>query len=127
MSPTQRCFRRGYRLEVEAVLQRVREGAAWGLVQGELVKMRKSLRLRVFALKGVKCCGCRRKATHFDVTCNWDERSGRLHAHLDLMSGSVLMTVDHFVPRSKGGADSIENLRPMCFPCNQRKADALPV
>jgi 5-methylcytosine-specific restriction endonuclease McrA len=120
-------FRRGYRIDVESVLRRVRSCESWGVVEGELVKLHRNLRLRVFATKGVKCCSCRRTATHFDVTCNWDERTGLLHAHLELMSGRFLMTVDHFVPRSKGGPDSIENLRPMCFPCNQLKGDELPV
>lgn len=36
------------------------------------------------------------------------------------------LTVDHFVPRSKGGSDRMENLRPACVSCNQRKADLMP-
>ena len=35
-------------------------------------------------------------------------------------------TIDHYVPRSAGGSNSIINLRPACFPCNNDKADRVP-
>ena len=36
------------------------------------------------------------------------------------------MTLDHVIPRSKGGTSDILNLVAACKPCNQAKADALP-
>lgn len=36
------------------------------------------------------------------------------------------LTLDHWVPRSKGGPHSFENLRTMCGPCNHAKGDSLP-
>src|SRR3954452_6371366 len=36
------------------------------------------------------------------------------------------LTVDHVVPRSKGGASSWENIVASCAPCNRRKGDSLP-
>ena len=36
------------------------------------------------------------------------------------------LTVDHVVPRSKGGDDSWENVVTSCAPCNLRKGDRLP-
>jgi len=36
------------------------------------------------------------------------------------------LTVDHVVPRSKGGVSSWENIVTSCAPCNRRKGDALP-
>ena len=36
------------------------------------------------------------------------------------------LTVDHVVPRSKGGASSWENIVASCAPCNLRKGNALP-
>jgi 5-methylcytosine-specific restriction endonuclease McrA len=33
------------------------------------------------------------------------------------------LTVDHVVPRSKGGADTWENLVTSCAPCNRKKGD----
>jgi 5-methylcytosine-specific restriction endonuclease McrA len=35
------------------------------------------------------------------------------------------LTVDHVVPRSKGGSSSWENIVTSCAPCNRRKGDSL--
>ncbi len=36
------------------------------------------------------------------------------------------LTMDHVIPRSRGGASTWENLVACCFPCNNRKADRTP-
>ncbi len=36
------------------------------------------------------------------------------------------LTVDHVVPRSKGGTSTWDNIVASCAPCNRRKGDALP-
>ncbi len=36
-------------------------------------------------------------------------------------------TVDHIMPRSRGGVDTWDNLVCACRPCNNRKADRTPV
>ncbi len=36
------------------------------------------------------------------------------------------LTVDHVVPRSKGGSSTWENIVACCAPCNRRKGDRLP-
>ena len=36
------------------------------------------------------------------------------------------LTVDHVIPRSKGGPSSWENIVASCAPCNRRKGDNLP-
>ena len=36
------------------------------------------------------------------------------------------LTVDHVIPRSKGGESSWENIVASCAPCNRRKGNALP-
>src|SRR6266567_3574005 len=36
------------------------------------------------------------------------------------------LTVDHVVPRSKGGASSWDNIVASCAPCNRRKGDRMP-
>jgi 5-methylcytosine-specific restriction endonuclease McrA len=36
------------------------------------------------------------------------------------------LTVDHVIPRSKGGESSWENIVASCGPCNRRKGDRLP-
>lgn len=35
-------------------------------------------------------------------------------------------TVDHVIPRSKGGGSSVENLRPAHHGCNTTRGDQLP-
>lgn len=36
------------------------------------------------------------------------------------------LTVDHVIPRSKGGGSTWENIVAACAPCNRRKGDQLP-
>ena len=36
------------------------------------------------------------------------------------------LTVDHVIPRSKGGGSGWENIVASCAPCNRRKGDRLP-
>jgi 5-methylcytosine-specific restriction endonuclease McrA len=36
------------------------------------------------------------------------------------------LTLDHVVPRSRGGLSTWENLAASCFPCNNRKRDRTP-
>jgi 5-methylcytosine-specific restriction endonuclease McrA len=36
------------------------------------------------------------------------------------------LTVDHVVPRSKGGSSTWDNIVASCAPCNRRKGDQLP-
>lgn len=64
---------------------------------------RKLIRLALLAIEGV-CFYCGR----------------------DLTATGVFSTLDHLVPRCRGGTDAIANLRLSCFRCNQRKADQTP-
>jgi 5-methylcytosine-specific restriction endonuclease McrA len=36
------------------------------------------------------------------------------------------LTVDHVIPRSKGGSSSWDNIVASCAPCNRRKGNQLP-
>jgi 5-methylcytosine-specific restriction endonuclease McrA len=36
------------------------------------------------------------------------------------------LTIDHIIPKSKGGDDSWENLVAACMPCNNKKGDRTP-
>jgi len=37
------------------------------------------------------------------------------------------LTLDHFQPVSKGGKDTVDNLRLCCTKCNREKADEYPI
>lgn len=43
-----------------------------------------------------------------------------------LKGGPFDLTIDHIVPRSRGGRTAAENLCAACFACNQRKGDRTP-
>ncbi len=36
-----------------------------------------------------------------------------------------LMTIDHYVPKARGGTNSLKNLVPMCHSCNNRKGHSM--
>ena len=42
-----------------------------------------------------------------------------------LLDGYEFATVDHVIPRTKGGQDVIENVVLACWPCNQSKGNRL--
>lgn len=35
------------------------------------------------------------------------------------------LTIDHLLPKSRGGSDSLENLRLSCRPCNNARGNSL--
>ncbi len=77
-------------------------------------------RLRVFKQKGYKCVVCDIEGDNVKLT---KDNSGAIH--LDLYSGDRLMTIDHTIPKSKGGNNHINNLKPMCCKCNSEKGNNL--
>jgi hypothetical protein len=67
-------------------------------------------RLKVFYKKGCKCTrpGCNKVGTYFAL-----EKCGK-GLHLDLFTEQgELMTVDHHIPKSKGGTWDLSNLNPL--------------
>lgn len=56
----------------------------------------------------------------FYILC---EKFGWKCSYCDMEVDKKTVTVDHFIPTSKGGSDSIENIVPSCKSCNSSKQD----
>ena len=55
-----------------------------------------------------------------------DKRGHVVHTDIcgiDEQGDYVVLTIDHIVPVSKGGGDTLDNMQILCKPCNERKAD----
>ncbi len=76
-------------------------------------------RLRVFYEKGVECVKCGIIGTKI---IKGEDAKGNIHT--DVTTDDYYpLTVDHIVPKSKGGSDRIDNLQPMCCLCNWEKGN----
>lgn len=78
-------------------------------------------RLETFVHKGRECVTCGREGVLLLVTV---EKNGKRHVDL-YTEDFVLMTVDHELPKAKGGLDILSNKQPMCEPCNHAKGSQL--
>ena len=93
------------------------EQASWEL-RAESVSLHRPVVIRLVAYVRVPRDTHRRKITRRAVfardgwSCQYCGSRGNL-------------TVDHVVPRSKGGVSTWENIVTSCAPCNRRKGDAL--
>ena len=93
-------------------------------------------RLQCFAQRGCVCVKCglvgtelRKELWPDDHRPPSAERSGQIHVDLyayNARGDRVLMTVDHIMPKSKGGKNELSNYQPMCAPCNHKKGNKLP-
>jgi len=75
--------------------------------------------IRVFYNKGCTCVECGIAGTL--VALGRDKGGG---LHLDVYTDDFYpLTVDHILPKSKGGSDDLDNLQPMCCLCNWSKGN----
>ncbi|SFC90486.1 HNH endonuclease [Spirosoma endophyticum] len=78
-------------------------------------------RLQVFAKKGTSCVRCGVDGVY--LLKSVDRGDGY---HIDLYTANfVLMTIDHIIPKSRGGASALSNYQPMCQHCNGLKGNTL--
>ncbi len=65
-------------------------------------QVRRSQRMKIYSRDNYRC-----------VRCNKRNRAG------------VILTIDHIIPRSKGGSNALSNLQTMCHDCNRDKGEHL--
>jgi 5-methylcytosine-specific restriction endonuclease McrA len=96
----------------------VLEHAAWEL-RSEHTAMPRPVVIRLVSYVNVPRDTHRRKITRRAVFA----RDGWACQYCGSRSN---LTVDHVIPRSKGGTSSWDNIVASCAPCNRRKGDHLP-
>lgn len=77
-------------------------------------------RLRVFATKGCTCVNCGIKG---DTLALGIDNKGNKHwdVYNTIDETWIGLTIDHIIPKCKGGGTELENLQPMCTVCNNKK------
>jgi len=82
-------------------------------------------RLMVFHQKGLVCASCGLVGNKILITKWFD---GSIHIDLYHISPELkmLMTVDHIIPKARGGKEHLQNKQPMCEKCNFNKGSKMP-
>jgi 5-methylcytosine-specific restriction endonuclease McrA len=87
-----------------------------------LEKYKNHRRLKVFYHKGLKCVNYAVCGREGQIITHGIDNGGGLHK--DVCTADFYpMTIDHIIPRSKGGKDTLKNLDPMCSECNAKKGN----
>ena len=90
-------------------------------VQKIRLKQITSKRFKYVMRIGECCVECGLKRDHVALGI---DNGGNKHWDLYAADGTLL-TIDHIVPKAKGGSDKKENYQLMCSPCNHKKSDKL--
>lgn len=67
------------------------------------------------------CVSCGLVGTQMILDLNPGDQAPHFNLYAEEYGRLVLMTKDHKIPKSKGGADELANYQPMCSTCNNLK------
>ena len=108
---------------VKDVLFEPEDKKAMVVINGDKIKGN-SQRFQTFFTKGLKCACCGIEGKYFGKEKDFNAARYHLNLYaLDESENEVLMTKDHIVPRSKGGASELYNYQTMCVKCNIAKGN----
>jgi 5-methylcytosine-specific restriction endonuclease McrA len=88
----------------------LREGREWRKNNPDKVKVNDHRRLALKAGNGGSF-----------TAAEWNSLCKHYRQHCLCCNKKRKLTADHVVPLSKGGTSNIENIQPLCGPCNSRK------
>ena len=118
--------RKGCKYSLEEIIRLIKSNKNHILLDGDKINIF-SIKLLTFLRCGVKCIRCGIKGSFFVKERHIGQNHNNFHLSLyaiDKFGKEVLMTSDHIIPRSKGGAIfGITNRQTMCLNCNMRKGN----
>ena len=112
---------------VKQILDIIATGAESVVLDGDEVRLT-SLKYGMFLQGGVDCVECGLVGMFFAKERDALSRNKVGDYFLSLYGltpegKEILITKDHIHPKSRGGADAVENLQPMCVRCNHGKGN----
>jgi len=103
----------------------------WRKLNGFIVEntqKKANVRVHMFASGQTKCVKCGLQGSYFRIERHKNDSvmpfSVNLYA-IDKDGHHVMMTWDHVLPRSREGANTIENAQCMCRRCNEKKGNRM--
>lgn len=95
----------------------------WAVLADDVKFSIKNQRMELFKMKGIVCVTCSLEATHFVLESQAETIKPHFNLYATVGEKEILFTKDHIFPKSKGGANELENYQTMCSPCNRLKSD----
>lgn len=94
------------------------------IVNGVSYKVRMNLDRYFLFIRNPNCSACGLIGQHMYLDIHSCDNSAHFNLYGEEDGKLILLTIDHYIPRSKGGQNHIENYQTMCSICNNLKGNA---